>query len=65
MRKPGRAIKASGIPREDIFRLKGLISQLLRRYQISPKNTSQIDTDYLDLYLIHQPLATYMVPGVL
>ena len=54
----GRAIKASGIPREDIFLTsKAWISQLgYEDTKLALKETlRKLDTDYLDLYLIHQP----------
>ena len=54
----GRAIKASGIPREEIFLTsKAWISQLgYEDTKLALKETlRKLDTDYLDLYLIHQP----------
>ena len=54
----GSAIKASGIPREDIFLTsKAWISQLgYEDTKLALKETlRKLDTDYLDLYLIHQP----------
>lgn len=54
----GTAIKESGIPREEIF----LVSKLWNRnqgYQSTldgfEKTLKELDTDYLDLYLIHWP----------
>lgn len=58
----GRAIKASGIPREDIFLTsKAWISQLgYEDTKLALKETlRKLDTDYLDLYLIHQPFGDY------
>lgn len=54
----GQAIKASGIPREDVFLTsKAWISQLgYQDTKLAFKETlRKLDTDYLDLYLIHQP----------
>ena len=54
----GKAIKASGIPREEIFLTsKVWISQLgYEDTRLAFKETlRKLDTDYLDLYLIHQP----------
>lgn len=54
----GRAIKASGIPREELFITTKLFIQsngyegALRIFEQSLK---QLQLDYLDLYLIHQP----------
>lgn len=54
----GRAIKSSGLNREDIFvTSKAWISQL--GYEATRKafedSLQKLGTDYLDLYLIHQP----------
>lgn len=54
----GRAIKASGVPREELFITTKLFIQsngyegALRIFEQSLK---QLQLDYLDLYLIHQP----------
>lgn len=60
----GRAMKDSGIPREEIF----LTSKLwLQDYGYEPakkgieRSLRHFDTDYIDLYLIHQPYGD--VPG--
>lgn len=52
----GRAVRASGLPREDFF----LTSKLWRTEMDSPLEAFQtsldkLQTDYLDLYLIHWP----------
>jgi diketogulonate reductase-like aldo/keto reductase len=58
----GRAVRESGIPREEFF----LTSKLNRNFlgYESAKNEfyttlKKLDTDYLDLYLIHWPRADY------
>jgi organophosphate reductase len=60
----GRAMKDSGLPREEIF----LTSKLwLQDYGYEPakkgieRSLRHFDTDYIDLYLIHQPYGD--VPG--
>ena len=60
----GRAIKTSGIPREDIFLTsKAWISQLgYEDTKLALKETlRKLDTDYLDLYLIHQPFGAQVI----
>lgn len=59
----GKAIKDSGVPREDIF----LTSKLwLQDYgyenaKIGIENSLKaLDTDYIDLYLLHQPYGDYL-----
>jgi 2,5-diketo-D-gluconate reductase A len=58
----GRAIKASGIPREELFITTKLWIQdagevnTARAYQRSLK---KLGVDYADLYLIHQPFGDY------
>lgn len=58
----GNAIKKSGVPREEIF----LTSKLWvadqgyeKAKKAFEKTLNKLDTDYLDLYLIHQPLGNY------
>lgn len=58
----GKAIKKSGIPREEIF----LTSKLWvadqgyeKAKKAFEKTLNKLGTDYLDLYLIHQPLGDY------
>ena len=58
----GKAIKKSGVPREEIF----LTSKLWvadqgykKAKKAFEKTLEKLGTDYLDLYLIHQPLGDY------
>ncbi len=58
----GNAIKKSGVPREEIF----LTSKLWvadqgydKAKKAFAKTLDKLGTDYLDLYLIHQPLGDY------
>ncbi len=54
----GRAIKDSGIPREEIFVTTKLPAQF-KGYEIAlecfEKSLAALDLDYIDLYLIHAP----------
>jgi 2,5-diketo-D-gluconate reductase A len=54
----GRAIKSSGIPREEIFVTTKLWVQDTGYEKTKPafeRSLKRLDLDYLDLYLIHQP----------
>lgn len=55
----GRAIKASGIPREEIFVTTKLWIQRKNSYESTKKaleeSLDRLGLDYVDLYLMHQP----------
>jgi len=55
----GRAIKASGIPREEIFVTTKLWIQRENGYENTKKaledSLTRLGLDYVDLYLMHQP----------
>lgn len=59
----GKAIKDSGIPREDIFITSKLWLQDYG-YENAKKGIQNslkaLDTDYIDLYLLHQPYGDYL-----
>ncbi|WP_413372932.1 aldo/keto reductase [Paenibacillus taichungensis] len=58
----GRAIKRSGIPREELFITTKLWVQdaNYERAKLSfAKSLKKLELDYLDLYLIHQPFGDY------
>lgn len=59
----GRAIKKSGVPREDLFITTKLWVQDAS-YEAAKKAIStsldKLDVDYIDLYLIHQPMSDYI-----
>ncbi|MFT3920321.1 aldo/keto reductase [Cloacibacterium sp.] len=55
----GDAIRKSGIPREEIFITTKLWIQdtgYEKTFQAFEKSLNNLQTDYLDLYLIHQPM---------
>ncbi len=54
----GHAIKASGLPREEIFLTTKLWTKDIRAgrtHQAFEESLAALDTDYVDLYLIHWP----------
>ena len=58
----GRAIKASGIPREELFLTTKLWVQDAREESATrafETSLAKLGLDYLDLYLIHQPFGDY------
>jgi 2,5-diketo-D-gluconate reductase A len=58
----GRAIAASGIPRDELFVTTKLWIQDAGEQQATPafeRSLQRLGLDYLDLYLIHQPFGDY------
>lgn len=58
----GMAIKESGIPREDIFLTTKVWNYDLRNKKISEafeESLKKLNTDYVDLYLIHWPVKNF------
>ena len=61
----GRAIKESGIPREEFFITSKLDKNMLGYENAKSeleKTLKRLDTDYVDLYLLHWPRADYGNP---
>lgn len=56
----GRAIKRSGLPREDIFLETKLWPAFYEQADAVEKTLVRLDTDYIDLLLIHQPAGNYI-----
>ena len=56
----GRAIKASGIPRGEIFLETKLWPSFYEQTDAVEKTLARLDTDYIDLLLIHQPAGNYL-----
>lgn len=57
----GRAMKASGLSREDIFLETKIWPAFYEDDECVDKTLARLDTDYIDLLLIHQPAGNYMV----
>jgi 2,5-diketo-D-gluconate reductase A len=58
----GRAIKRSGVPREELFITTKLFIQeqgYKEAKEAFKKSLKKLQLDYLDLYLVHQPLGDY------
>lgn len=56
----GRAMKRSGLPREEIFLETKLWPSLYEQADVVEKTLQRLDTDYIDLLLIHQPAGNYV-----
>ena len=55
----GRAMKQSGVPREQIFLETKLWPSFYEQADAVEKTLEHLDTDYIDLLLIHQPAGNY------
>lgn len=56
----GRAIKKSGVARKDIFLETKLWPSFYEQIDAVDKTLERLDTDYIDLLLIHQPAGNYV-----
>ena len=56
----GRAMKKSGLPREEIFLETKLWPSFYEQADAVEKTLERLDTDYIDLLLIHQPAGNYI-----
>ena len=59
-RAVGRAIKASGIPREEIFVETKLWPSVYTDPEAINKTLKRLDLEYIDLLLLHQPAGDYI-----
>ena len=55
----GRAMKKSGLPREEMFLETKLWPSFYEQEEAVEKTQKRLDTDYIDLLLIHQPAGNY------
>ena len=55
----GRAMKRSGLPREEIFLETKLWTAFYEQEDAVEKTLERLGTDYIDLLLIHQPAGNY------
>ena len=56
----GRAMKKSGVSREEIFLETKLWPAFYEQSDAVEKTLERLDTDYIDLLLIHQPAGNYI-----
>lgn len=56
----GRAMKKSGVDRKDIFLETKLWPSFYEQADAVDKTLARLDTDYIDLLLIHQPAGNYV-----
>ena len=56
----GRAMKKSGVSREEIFLETKLWPAFYEQSDAVEKTLERLDTDYIDLLLIHQPAGNYL-----
>lgn len=56
----GRAMRASGLPREEIFLETKLWPSFYEQADAVDKTLERLGTDYIDLLLIHQPSGNYI-----
>ena len=56
----GRAMKKSGLPREEIFLETKLWPSFYEQEDAVEKTLARLDTDFIDLLLIHQPAGSYI-----
>lgn len=56
----GRAMKKSGVPREEIFLETKLWPSFYEQEDAVERTLERLDTDYIDLLLIHQPAGNYV-----
>ena len=56
----GRAMKKSGVPREEIFLETKIWPSFYEQEDTVEKTLERLDTGYIDLLLIHQPAGNYL-----
>ena len=56
----GRAMKKSGVPREEVFLETKLWPAFYEQADAVEKTLKRLDTSYIDLLLIHQPAGNYV-----